>query len=916
MQNCNCGKHSVPVAQVVPVNCEFVIPASYPYVRAVSNSYECCCCPTSQPSMKDYPTSGPYVGNAFALNNATPYIIDTTSYSYGQALSFAENIFTKVTKRDDPSCINLTARFDFTDSSLTNAVRFDFLKNYTARKYEELSGVLPIIKNGIKFRINYTIYNSDGGVEYIGHTDCKVDNPIFHFTSIKDVFVQSSNGLIIDNIPAMTFQGRYTITINNVEASIEVINTKEHLQDPSLNPFYTFEDNNRKILLHNTEISGQDADDVLVIGECAVNQSFEYLANVSTRLRLNFIAFTSLPIACGDTSPIWFALNEPTEQSITQLRNEVSAIEEEITLIHAKDADQDARLTNLEGQVELNRKNIATLTEKVAALEAKDIEHDLAIQELTRRVTNLEAIPLALVVYKANKEIKASQLTWKGYGQLYQASQTFYATGDFDNDVRGGYLIPVAADAEDISELAEQLRETTETADNAWASASTTAETVETLSETVSDLGTNINSISSDVETLSGNISTMNETVSNLNTTVAEHETQISTNTTNIGTLNETVGTISTSVAAHSEEITANATAIETNSGAISDLNNAVTTLNEEVDNLDERVIMLEHPLDPTKINVRKASDSTVTTYDTMTAAVAYINADTAVNSEKYDIIIGSDMTLGVDTAYQKISSSKLRDVYNNGINRSIPQEAFKNSGLEHFYWGDMSNHTDAALDAMCFSGCSNLKSFEFPSIPITIGSSVFINSGLTSIDIPSNVTFSANGSAFGGAQDLKTVTYNSKYITVGLFSGTAIESITIGPNVTTIYQQAFAGAYKLKSISLGKNIETVYNQAFSGCSALESAMIDISGAIYEYAFSPCESLTNVTLGNAVTGIGANAFKSSVFTTIDIPASVTSISDTAFSDSAVETINIDKAENSIYGSPWGATNATVNWNGE
>jgi hypothetical protein len=252
-----------------------------------------------------------------------------------------------------------------------------------------------------------------------------------------------------------------------------------------LNPFYTFEDNNRKILLHNTEISGQAADDVICIGECAVNQSFEYLANISTRLRMNFIAFTSLPIACGDTSPIWFALNEPTEQSITQLRNEVSAIEEELTLIHAKDAEQDAKLTNLEGQVELNRQNIATLTSKVAALEAKDIEHDLAIQALEQRVTALESIPLALVVYKANKEIKVSQLTWKGYGQLYQAAQTFYATGDFDNDVRGGYLVPVAADAEDVSELANQLRETTETADNALSTASATATTVDTLGEAV-----------------------------------------------------------------------------------------------------------------------------------------------------------------------------------------------------------------------------------------------------------------------------------------------------------------------------------------------------------------------------------------------------------------------------------------------
>ena len=68
MQTCNCGKHTVPAAQIVPVNCEFVIPASYPYVRPAVDSYECCCCPTSQPSMKDYPIeasadAGTYVCN-------------------------------------------------------------------------------------------------------------------------------------------------------------------------------------------------------------------------------------------------------------------------------------------------------------------------------------------------------------------------------------------------------------------------------------------------------------------------------------------------------------------------------------------------------------------------------------------------------------------------------------------------------------------------------------------------------------------------------------------------------------------------------------------------------------------------------------------------------------------------------------
>lgn len=460
MQNCNscnCGKQTIPAAQIYPVNCEFVIPAQYPYVRPATDSYTCSCCGTIEPALKDYPSSGIFKGNGFALNNANPYLIDTTNMSYGQALTFAENIYTKITKRDDSSCINLAARFDFTDSTLTNTVRFDFLKNYTARKYEELSGVLPIIKNGIKFRVHYVVYNIDGGIEYEGHTDSKVDVTHFHFTSIKDVFVQSAQGLIIDNIPAMTFQGRYTICITHVEAFVEVINTKDHLQDPSLNPYYTFTDNNRKILLHNTEISGQEADDVLLIGDCQIQQSFEYLANVTTRLRMTYIAFTSLPIATGDTSPIWFALNEPTEQSITQLRNEVSALEDEVAALHAKDESQDAKIAQLEGQVELNRRNISDLVQRVTQLEQDKIDMDSRFEALVRRVEKLEAIPLALVPYVEGKEIIRSQITWKGYGNLYQAAATFDASGNFDADVAAGLLVPVMKDSEDFSDLIERM---------------------------------------------------------------------------------------------------------------------------------------------------------------------------------------------------------------------------------------------------------------------------------------------------------------------------------------------------------------------------------------------------------------------------------------------------------------------------
>lgn len=777
--NCDCGKHSVPAAQVVPVNCNFVIPASYPYVRPVVDSYTCCCCGNTNPAMKDYPSSGPYKGNAFVLDNANPYLVDTTYYAYGQALDFSENIYTRVTKRDDPSCINLAARFDFTDSSLTNTVRFDFLKNYTARKYEELSGVLPIIKNGIKFRIHYTVYNIDGGVEYEGHTDCKVDTPRFHFTSIKDVFVQSANGLIIDNIPAMSFQGRYNITITHVEAFVDVINTKEHLTDPSLNPFYTFTDNNRKIQLQEHEISETPADDSILIGDCEVRQSFEYFANVTTRLRLTFVAFTTLPIACGDTSPIWFALNEPTEQSITQLRNEVSALEDEVAALHAKDAAQDAKIAQLEGQVALNTQNITALMSRVSQLETNDVTQDLEIQRLKERVTALENTTKALVYYKANKELIQSQLTWKGYGQLYQVSQTYYATGDFENDVRLGYLIPVAADAQDVSALAERVEEVATIATDAGSTATAAAETVDgmattvsELSETVTGLSNNVNTISGDVETLSGTVTTLGETVTTQGTAIGE-----------------------------------NTTAIGTNTAAITGLNETVLALNNDIDSLDTRVSDLEDTeYSKNKVVVQNLTTGVKQYVSSYADAANILNADLEGSykiypGEGYSEAALADRLFENTTSLKQIEfptsmTSLGRNVFaGSGITTlTIPQTITSTSYEICLECNDLTSVTidspNLQLREASFSKCSNLTTANILSVG-KMETTAFYKTGLTEITLPSLEYL--NTAAFNMCPNLETAVITSGEIKDHCFGACPnLKTVYIKIGVTGISDSAF----------------------------------------------------------------------------------------------------------------------------
>ena len=474
------------VVNTDPCQCN-VIPPEYPYNRPARDSYTFCCCGGTAPPINQYPSAGPFVGSAFMMNDGNPYLMDSTQMTYGAVLTYSESVYTHISKRDDLSCINLAAVFDMTDTSLTNTVRNDFLKQYISRKYMELSGVLPIVKTTLKFRIYYTIRDLYGGTIQQNHCDTNVTDSKFHFTDIRDRYVQSAKGLVIDNIPAITYQGLYNITIDRIELRVGVIDTKEHLVD-AMNPFYQFIDNNQHIRLQSDTIKNTPQDSEIVVAECEVNKSFDYQANVTNRLRLTFTAFTSLPIACGDTMGVWNALNEPTDAVITQLRNEVTAMEEEIRLLHEKDQEQDTRIAALEGQVELNKNNIASLTARVTTLESAVASKDAIINSILERLEALEAIHRALVHYETGKQFYQAQLTWRKHGELFQATKDFVANGSFDVDLANGNLVPVQAGEIDMSAIIERIDTVEQTANDADSTATAAAEAIDGMAEQIGSL--------------------------------------------------------------------------------------------------------------------------------------------------------------------------------------------------------------------------------------------------------------------------------------------------------------------------------------------------------------------------------------------------------------------------------------------
>ena len=257
---------------------------------------------------------------------------------------------------------------------------------------------------------------------------------------------------------------------------------------------------------------------------------------------------------------------------------------------------------------------------------------------------------------------------------------------------------------------------------------------------------------------------------------------------------------------------------------------------------------------------------------------------------------------------------------------------------------------------------------------PPTVSSikySSFTNSTFKYIDTTYNVTLFPEYS-FANSINLEEINIRSSVTNIGsyAFSGcTSLKSMVIPNSVTNIGAHAFSGCTNLKSMVIPDSVTSIENSTFADCSSLINIIIpDSVTSIGADVFSGCSTLTNIDLSQ-ITGLDSRAFqdcsslkiinipkvksirgsnefkKCSALTTIDLPSiesigcfrddisyspfmyctnlqSVTigssckSIHTKSFYEcNKLTTITINKPAGSISGAPWGATNATVIWNG-
>ena len=206
-----------------------------------------------------------------------------------------------------------------------------------------------------------------------------------------------------------------------------------------------------------------------------------------------------------------------------------------------------------------------------------------------------------------------------------------------------------------------------------------------------------------------------------------------------------------------------------------------------------------------------------------------------------------------------------------------------------------MFGHTSVVDNA--FDGDKTLSITSLPACIESIGVNAFrgcTNLALTSL--PSGLT-SIGEHAFQGCTNL------------------ALTSLPSG--LTSIGPQVFAGCTNLALTSLPSGLTSIDSYAFQDCTKLALTSLP-SGlkSIGDYTFARCFNLALTSLPSGLTSIDSGAFQHCTgLTSITFTGTPTSIRTNAFSGCTnLTTINVPWAEGEVANAPWGATNATINYN--
>ena len=141
--------------------------------------------------------------------------------------------------------------------------------------------------------------------------------------------------------------------------------------------------------------------------------------------------------------------------------------------------------------------------------------------------------------------------------------------------------------------------------------------------------------------------------------------------------------------------------------------------------------------------------------------------------------------------------------------------------------------------------------------------------------------------------------------------------TFTIPEGITEIGAQACSNWSELSQLTIPDGVTVINYDAFKGCTNLVLAKLPSAlETIGISAFESCERLVTLEIPASVSSIGSRVFRRCVgLTVVTFKGTPAAIPNDIFSDcDNITTINVPWAEGAVSGAPWGATNATINYN--
>lgn len=182
------------------------------------------------------------------------------------------------------------------------------------------------------------------------------------------------------------------------------------------------------------------------------------------------------------------------------------------------------------------------------------------------------------------------------------------------------------------------------------------------------------------------------------------------------------------------------------------------------------------------------------------------------------------------------------------------------------------------------FNGCSGLRDISIPSGVTSIGKGAFKGCGLKEFTLPKQVTEITDEMFFNCSLQHIYLHDGLKSIGNYAFANSALTEITIPNSVMYIGENCFSGSYCLEeAVILSDQITEIPNETFADCNALHTIKLPANlERIGERAFIGTWRLgtkEGLTIPSKVREIGAEAFYKSLFDAVDIvlPASLTNI---------------------------------------